>query len=92
MSGTNPLWVDMTWGAGGSSANTTMDLCGYIARYMGLDVLMHITCTGMTREYLIECLDRAKELGIENILALRGDPPAGVENWTPVDNGFEYAS
>ena len=59
---------------------------------MGLDVLMHLTCTGMTRDRVIEALDKAKELGIRNILALRGDPPFGVENWTPVDNGFAYAT
>ena len=59
---------------------------------MGLDVLMHLTCTGLTRERVIESLDRAKSYGIVNILALRGDPPAGVETWEPVDNGFEFAS
>ena len=59
---------------------------------MGLDVLMHLTCTGMTRDRVIESLDRAKEYGIRNILALRGDPPFGVENWTPIDNGFAYAT
>lgn len=92
MATTNPLWVDVTWGAGGSSFDTTLDLCGHIVKYMGLDVLMHLTCTGMTREKVIEALDRAKEFGIRNILALRGDPPFGVENWVPVDNGFSYAS
>lgn len=46
----------------------------------------------MTRDRVIESLDKAKEYGIKNILALRGDPPMGVENWTPVDNGFAYAT
>jgi len=59
---------------------------------MGLDVLMHITCTGMTRDYVITALDRAKDAGIKNILALRGDPPHGVADWTPVENGFHNAT
>jgi methylenetetrahydrofolate reductase (NADPH) len=92
MATTNPLWVDVTWGAGGSSFTTTLDLCGHITKYIGLDVLMHLTCTGMTRERVIEALDTAKSYGIRNILALRGDPPHGVENWTPIDNGFAYAT
>lgn len=92
MAQTNPLWVDVTWGAGGSTIDTTIDLCGYITNCLGVDVLMHLTCTGLTRERVIESLDRAKENGIKNILALRGDPPFGVENWVPIDNGFSYAS
>lgn len=59
---------------------------------MGLDVLMHLTCTGLTRDRVIESLDKAKEYGIRNILALRGDPPAGVDDWEPVENGFTYAT
>ena len=59
---------------------------------MGLDVLMHLTCTGMTREQVVEALDKAKKYDIRNILALRGDPPFGVEDWVPIDNGFKYAT
>jgi len=92
MAMTNPLWVDVTWGAGGSTFDTTLDLCGHIVKYMGLDVLMHLTCTGLTRERVIESLERAKDYGIRNILALRGDPPAGADNWVAVENGFSYAS
>jgi methylenetetrahydrofolate reductase (NADPH) len=92
MGTTNPLWVDVTWGAGGSSFDTTLDLCGHITKFMGIDVLMHITCTGMTREKVIFALDKAKDYGIKNILALRGDPPHGVSDWTPVENGFAYAT
>ena len=77
MGTTNPLWVDITWRAGYGLCETTIDMCRHIVQNMGLDVLMHITCTGMTREYIIEALDKAKEAGIRNILALRGDPPHG---------------
>ena len=57
-----------------------------------MDVLMHFTCSYMTREKVIESLDRAKELGIKNILALRGDPPRGATDWVHNENGFNYAS
>ena len=64
MATTNPLWVDLTWGAGGSTADTTLDLSGHIQQFIGLDTLMHLTCTGLTREKVIESLDKAKEYGI----------------------------
>ena len=92
MAQTNPLWVDMTWGAGGGTFNSTLDLCGHMVNYMGLGVLMHITCTGLTVDRVREALDRAKELNIRNLLALRGDPPRGHENWEAVENGFHHAS
>ena len=52
---------------------------------------MHITCTFMTREKVKESLDKARELGIKNLLALRGDPPRGATDWVAVENGFNYA-
>jgi len=91
MSTTNPLWVDMTWRAQDGLSEATIELCKYITQYMGLEVLMHITCTGMTRDYITSALDRAKAAGVRNILALRGDPPFGVKEWTPVENGFSNA-
>ena len=65
MATTNPLWVDLTWGAGGSTFDKTLDICGHLTQFMGLDVLMHLTCTGLTRDRVIESLDRAKEYGIK---------------------------
>lgn len=91
MASTNPLWVDLTWGAGGSTCDTTLEMCGHIQQFIGLDTLMHLTCTGLTRDKVIDVLNKAKDYGIKNILALRGDPPAGVDNWVSVDNGFSYA-
>jgi methylenetetrahydrofolate reductase (NADPH) len=92
MGTTNPLWVDITWRAGAGLCESTIEMCSHIVNYMGLDVLMHITCTGMTRDFIISALDRAKEAGIRNILALRGDPPHGQSDWKPVENGFSYAT
>jgi len=53
--------------------------------------MMHMTCTFMTREKIVESLDKAKELGLRNILALRGDPPRGATDWVHNENGFNYA-
>jgi methylenetetrahydrofolate reductase (NADPH) len=91
MGKTNPFWVDVTWNAGGVTSDITLDLCCHIQQYSGLDVLMHMTCTYMSREKIIASLDKAKELGIRNILALRGDPPRGATDWVHNENGFNYA-
>jgi len=59
---------------------------------MGIDVLMHITSAGMSKERICQALERAKTIGIKNILALRGDLPIHARNNPPVDNGFKYAT
>jgi methylenetetrahydrofolate reductase (NADPH) len=87
----NPLWIDVTWSAGGRSSEITLDICNHLQNYSGLDVLMHLTCTFMTREKVVEALDSAKKCGIRNILALRGDPPIGSTGWVHQDNGFNHA-
>ena len=91
MGKTNPFWVDVTWNAGGVTSDITLELCCHIQAYSGLDVMMHMTCTFMTREKIIESLDKAKALGVRNILALRGDPPRGATDWVHNENGFNYA-
>lgn len=91
MATTNPLWIDVTWSAGGTSSEITLEVCCHLQNYSGVDVMMHLTCTYMTREKIIESLDKAKELGIRNILALRGDPPRGATDWVHNENGFNNA-
>merc|ERR1719473_128565 len=88
------MWVDVTWGAGGSTAEKTMEICLNALKFHGLDVMMHLTCTNMAKEKLLEALQQCKEAGICNILALRGDPPAGVNTgeWKQVEGGFRYAT
>ncbi|KAK4684368.1 methylenetetrahydrofolate reductase (NADH), partial [Tremellales sp. Uapishka_1] len=89
-----PLAVSVTWGAGGGTADKSLDLAEQVVK-MGLDVILHLTCTNMAKEKvdqaltvrspsrlarkLMLCLQRAKSLGIQNILALRGDPPRSDE-------------
>ena len=86
-----PMFVDVTWGAGGKTKDLTMSICDYTQRYLGVDVLMHLTLTGMTVTKLKDILAQAKDAGIRNILALRGDPPAGVLTWEPTKDGLNHA-
>ena len=88
----NPLWVDITWGAGGSTSDLTLDITKHIQTFTGLDCMMHLTCTNMTRDLIDHALAKCHEFGVRNILALRGDPPHGQEKWTSTEGGFEYAS
>ncbi|GJQ09562.1 hypothetical protein GpartN1_g1353.t1 [Galdieria partita] len=90
MSRVEPLFVDVTWGAGGSTSELTLEISGNIQRYFGLDVCMHLTCTNMPAGKVDDALNAAKERGIRNIVALRGDPPKG-EEWHSIEGGFEHA-
>merc|ERR1719465_12779 len=85
------MWIDVTWGAGGSTADTTLSLCETAMDVTGLDVLMHLTCTNVTVDQTRSVLQRCKEKGLCNILALRGDPPANAQEWTATEGGFSHA-
>lgn len=91
MSLLEPLFVDVTWGAGGSTADLTLELSANAQRFFGLDVMMHLTCSNMPRQRIRETLEKAKEAGIESILALRGDAPRGSECWEQCEDGFSNA-
>ena len=86
----NPAFIDITWGAGGSTADLTMEISKTIQKYFGVDVMMHLTCTNMPETSITEVLDEAKDSGLSNILALRGDPSDGEENWTQQNDGFSF--
>jgi methylenetetrahydrofolate reductase (NADPH) len=91
MSSLEPLFIDVTWGAGGSTKELTMTICEYCSKYLGVDTMMHITCQGLTVSQLKDILTAAKDAGICNILALRGELPNGTYIWEPVDGGFNHA-
>lgn len=74
-----PLFVNVTWGAGGSTAQKSLELAEICQRELGLTTCLHLTCTNMSRELIDKALEDAKALGIRNILALRGDPPRPTE-------------
>ena len=86
-----PTFIDVTWGAGGSTSQRSFEISQTCQNIFSLDVMMHLTCTGMSRGEIKAVLDRCLENGIENILALRGDPPRGHTEWKPAEDGFAYA-
>jgi len=91
MKALGPMFVDMTWGAGGSTADVTLDISAKCQNKFGLETNMHLTCTNMPQEQIKKALASAKEAGIRNILALRGDPPHGEERWEATEGGFNCA-
>jgi methylenetetrahydrofolate reductase (NADPH) len=74
-----PLFVNVTFGAGGSTATKSLELAEICQRELGLTTCLHLTCTNMSRRLIDQALQDAKALGIRNILALRGDPPRRAE-------------
>ena len=74
-----PLFVTVTWGAGGCTSSRSLELAELCQRQLGLTTCLHLTCTNMKRKVVDETLEEAKALGIRNILALRGDPPRKEE-------------
>ena len=87
-----PAYVSVTFGAGGSTRAQTINLVGRIKNQIGLESMAHLTCVGSSQEELRSILDTLQEKGIQNILALRGDPPQGQERFQKPENGFAYAN
>ena len=87
-----PSFVTCTYGAGGSTRTKTLDIVERVRRDFGASVAAHLTCVGSTAEDLRTFLADAARRGIENIVALRGDPPRDQTHFTPVEGGFCYAS
>lgn len=77
----DPLFISITWGANGSTSSRTLSIAGHAQRFACVDVLLHLSCTGLSREKIAHVLNMAKSNGIHNILALRGDPPRGKRAW-----------
>ena len=74
-----PLWIAVTWGAGGSTAKKSLELAEVTQRQLGITTVLHLTCTNMSRKTVEDALEQAKALGVRNILALRGDAPRPEE-------------
>ena len=85
-----PDFVSVTYGAGGSTCGTTMDICIELQKRFELSVMHHLTCVGHSQEELKAILEQMRAHNIRNVLALRGDPPLGAEKWEPSPHGFEY--
>src|SRR5579863_7618193 len=87
-----PAFVSITYGAGGSTRARTVELAKRIRNELGLDVMAHVTCVGASRDDLRRLFDELAAANIENIMALRGDPPKGEETFVPPADGFAHAS
>ena len=87
-----PAYVSVTYGAGGSTKDRSMSTVERIKRDTSHTVMPHLTCIGSDREEISEIVEGYKAIGIENILALRGDPPKGVTEIPHLEDGFDYAS
>jgi len=86
----NPAFVSVTYGAGGSTRSKTIDLVGRIKKEIGLESMAHLTCVGHNTEEIMNVLQDIKKQNVDNVLALRGDPPGGETNFTKPNNGFGY--
>jgi len=87
-----PSFVSVTYGAGGSTREKTIDIVSRIRRDTGIEAMAHLTCAGSTRDELASVLQRLADAGVKNVLALRGDPPKGQASFQAVEGGFSYAS
>jgi len=87
----NPLFMDFTWGAGGSTSDLTMQLVEHCKNVTGCTANMHLTCTNMEKEKVDIALSSSKKAGICNLVALRGDPPRGEDKWAATEGGFSCA-
>jgi methylenetetrahydrofolate reductase (NADPH) len=88
----DPDFVSVTYGAGGSSRSRTLELTKWIKQELGIEAMAHLSCVGSTREELGAILDDMSRAGIENVLALRGDPPRGETDWKPHPGGLSYST
>ena len=86
-----PDWFAVTYGAGGSTRELTMDIADELQKSLEVPVMHHLTCGGHSREELKTIIEEMKRKDIRNILALRGDPPEGMARWEPLPDGLDYA-
>jgi methylenetetrahydrofolate reductase (NADPH) len=87
-----PGFVSVTYGAGGSTRDRTIELVTHIKERTGIEAMAHLTCVGHTQTELEDVLHRLARARVENVLALRGDPPKGQTAFEPVEGGFRFAS
>ena len=88
----NPAFCSVTYGAGGSTREKTVELVDRIHRQCSLEVMCHLTVVGQAKDDARAVLKKLKEKGIENIIALGGDPPQGTVDWQPHPDGFHHAA
>lgn len=88
----DPTYVSVTYGAGGGARRKTLDLVQRIKTDIGIESMAHLTCVEATRDDLGRIVDSLKVAGINNVLALRGDPPSGQSEFQVTERGFAHAN
>ena len=88
----NPDFISVTYGAGGTTREHTIEIASKVMNEFGINALAHLTCVQTTKDEIAAILDTLTDKKIENILALRGDPPAGEATFVKTEGGFHYAS
>jgi methylenetetrahydrofolate reductase (NADPH) len=86
-----PDYVSVTYGAGGTTRNRTVEITKTIKRDFGIEAMAHLSCVGEPSERLVEILEEIEAAGIQNVLALRGDPPRGETAWKPHPGGLSFS-
>jgi methylenetetrahydrofolate reductase (NADPH) len=92
LSDLSPSFVSVTYGAGGSTRQKTLDIVQWIEKETRITAMAHLTCVGATQGEIGTVLDALTGAGVQNIMALRGDPPAGQEKFVATAGGFSYAN
>ncbi len=87
-----PDFASVTYGAGGTTRDRTVEVTKWIKQDLGIEAMAHLSCVGSTREELSTILDGIASAGIDNVLALRGDPPRGETEWRPHPGGLRYST
>jgi methylenetetrahydrofolate reductase (NADPH) len=87
-----PAFASVTYGAGGSTAARTLEITKWLKAELGIEAMAHLTCVGASADELRATLGDLQRAGIENVLALRGDPPAGETEWTAHPQGLRYSA
>lgn len=88
----HPAFCSVTYGAAGSSRDKTLSWVKRLKHDFAFEVMCHLTCVGQSRSEIDSVLQELQDAQVENIIALRGDPPAGVAEWTPHPEGYHYAA
>ena len=86
-----PDFVSVTYGAGGTTRGRTVEITKWLKQNLGIEAMAHLSLVGESEERLVEILQELQVVGIENVLALRGDPPRGETEWKPHPGGLHYS-
>jgi methylenetetrahydrofolate reductase (NADPH) len=87
-----PAFASVTYGAGGSTRDRTLEITKWLKADLGIEAMAHLTCVGASADELRGTLSDLEAAGIDNVLALRGDPPTGQTTWQPHPAGLSYSS